>query len=167
MKRSDERNTTSTSLTRRRVLRAGAAIALTGSGALRRAAAEPKVQWRNRQPGMAYRRLGRTGMMISEVISGGDPIKLDNYRHLELALERGLNYLDMAPAYNDGDTERAYGKLLAASPGRRDRVFLTTKISGFSEQADGMYREIFDALPAEKKERILKRARELRDERAV
>jgi len=56
------------------------------------------VEWRNRQTGMAYRQLGRTGLMISEVICGGDPIKLDNYQHLSLALEMGLNYLDMAPA---------------------------------------------------------------------
>ena len=34
-------------------------------------------EWRNRQPGMAYRMLGRTGMMISEVVNGGDPMKRD------------------------------------------------------------------------------------------
>src|SRR5438128_189622 len=72
------------------------------------------AEWRNRKEGMAYRRLGRTGLMVSEIVCGGDPITLDDYKHLELALERGLNYLDMAPAYNKGDTERAYGKLLAA-----------------------------------------------------
>ena len=54
---------------------------------------------------MAYRRLGRTNMMISEVVSGGDPITPDNYKHLAKAIERGLNYLDMAPAYHDGGTE--------------------------------------------------------------
>src|SRR6266536_3387314 len=34
---------------------------------------EPKgadPEWRNKQPGMAYRRLGRTGIMVSEVVSG-------------------------------------------------------------------------------------------------
>src|SRR5689334_11291274 len=87
-------------------------------------------EWRNKQPGMAYRRLGRTGMMISEVVSGGDPIKSDNYLQLNLALEMGLNYLDMAPAYNNGDCEIAYGKLLGGSS-RRNQVFLTTKISAF------------------------------------
>src|SRR4051794_35556266 len=69
-----------------------------------RAAAEPgggaPVEWRNKQSEMAYRRLGRTGLMISEVVCGGDPIKLDNYQHLDRALEMGLNYLDMAPQYN-------------------------------------------------------------------
>ena len=58
-----------------------------------------EVEWRNKQPGMHYRRLGRTGLMISEVVCGGDPISSGNYEHLNLALEMGLNYLDMAPAY--------------------------------------------------------------------
>src|SRR3954470_22081437 len=108
------------------VLSAAAALAAT------RAAAEDAAssgEWRNKQPGMAYRRLGRTNMMISEVVSGGDPITSENYKHLELAIEMGLNYLDMAPAYHKGDTERAYGKLLATSPSLRERVFLTTKVS--------------------------------------
>src|SRR5947209_6057111 len=94
-------------------------------------AAETAGEWRNKQPGMAYRRLGRTNMMISEVVCGGDPITLDNYKHLGAAIEMGLNYLDMAPAYNRGDTERAYGRLLASSPGMRDKVLLTTKVCDF------------------------------------
>src|SRR5207248_7794253 len=84
-----------------------------------------------------------------------------------LALARRSTDLDTAPAYNDGDTERACGKLLAAFPGRRDRVFLTTKISGFSEQAERMYADIFKELPSEKQEAVRKRARELREARAV
>ena len=148
-------------LPRRTFLHAGlAAVALGGTRARRtrrRARAEPRpaasrpsesrVEWRNKQPGMAYRRLGRTGLMISEVVCGGDPITLDNYKHLERALEMGLNYLDMAPAYNKGDTERAYGKLLAGSPARREKVFLTTKVSDFNQVRERMYKEIFDGLP--------------------
>ena len=61
-----------------------------------------------------------TGLMVSEVVCGGDPITSRNYQHLERAIERGLNYLDMAPAYNGGDTELAYGKLLTGSPTRRE-----------------------------------------------
>ncbi len=163
-------------ITRREVLRAGtAAVALGGAGARVSAAALAAdtplggtgLEWRNRQAGMAYRQLGRTGVMVSEVICGGDPITLQNYRHLEQALERGLNYLDMAPAYNNGDTERAYGKLLRESPYKRDRVYLTTKISGFSQQREAMYRDLFKGLPAEKQEAIRKRAAELRAERGV
>jgi len=164
-------------LTRRTLLKAGTTALAAGGASLvaphgRPAVAaqtpEPgNVEWRNRQPGMAYRRLGRTGMMISEVVCGGDPITLENHKHLEVALEMGLNYLDMAPAYNKGDTERAYGKLLAGSSARRDRVFLTTKVSAFDSTRQAMYKEIFDGLPGEKQKAILDRARDLRAARGV
>src|SRR4051794_3866869 len=125
-------------VTRRSFGIAGVASLLLGAPATGTALArEPEpaggVEWRNKQPDMAYRRLGRTGLMVSEVVCGGDPIKLDNYTHLERAIEMGLNYLDMAPAYNKGDTERAYGKLLAGSSSKRQKVFLTTKISGYDQ----------------------------------
>lgn len=121
-----------------------------------------KEEWRNKQAGMAYRRFGRTGLMVSEVVSGGDPIRTGNYEHLNLALEMGLNYLDMAPAYGNGDCETAYGKLLGGSSAKRDKVFLTTKISAFSGLRNRMYKEIFDSLPADKQSAIQKRAEELR-----
>jgi aryl-alcohol dehydrogenase-like predicted oxidoreductase len=144
-----------------------------GLGALPRgvAAAEPAVdgpvEWRNRQSEMSYRRLGRTGLMISEVGCGGDPITRTNYRHLERALEMGLNYLDMAPAYNKGDTERAYGELLGGSSSKRMKVFLTTKISNYNQLREQMYKELFDALPATKQDAIRERARQLRADRGV
>lgn len=152
---------------------AGAAVAVGAApGAEERpgkadAPARAPAEWRNKKEGMAYRRLGRTGMMVSEVVCGGDPIKLDNYKHLELALEKGLNYLDMAPAYNGGDTERAYGKLLAARAGRRKQVFLATKVSGFTRLRNQMYQDILSGLPEGKQEAIRRRARQLRQERAV
>src|SRR5690606_3948024 len=102
-------------VSRRSLLRAGvAATAMAEMGAMPRSAPaqeQPAPEWRNKQPGMAYRRLGRTGMMVSEVVCGGDPIHPGNYKHLNLALEMGLNYLDMAPQYGNGDCERAYGML--------------------------------------------------------
>lgn len=123
-------------------------------------------EWRNQQDGMAYRMLGRTGMMISEVVNGGDPVVQTNTRPTEIAIEKGLNYLDMAPAYNKGDTELAYGKILAGSS-KREKVFLTTKVSGFGSVRSRMYREIFDGLPSEKQNAIIQKAQQLRDERGV
>jgi aryl-alcohol dehydrogenase-like predicted oxidoreductase len=119
-------------------------------------------EWRNKQSTMSYRRLGRTGMMISEIVSGGDPIRSENWKHLNLALEMGLNYLDMAPAYGNGDCELAYGKLLAQSPVKRDNLFLTTKISAFGRLRNQLYKEIFDGLPGDKQSAIQKRADEMR-----
>jgi aryl-alcohol dehydrogenase-like predicted oxidoreductase len=163
-------------LARRSFLQAGlAALAAGGAGALARPGlgetqatdGGSRVEWRNRQPGMAYRRLGRTGLMISEVVCGGDPITRTNYKHLDRALEMGLNYLDMAPAYNKGDTERAYGELLGRSSSKRMKVFLTTKISGYGQLREQMYKEIFDGLSATKQEAIRERAMQLRAARGV
>ncbi len=176
MKRSQRTTGDESGLPRRTFLQTGvAALALGGTGMLARpgrAAGDTpgdgsRVEWRNRQSEMAYRRLGRTGLMISEVVCGGDPIKLDNYTHLERALEMGLNYLDMAPAYNKGDTERAYGKLLGGSSSKRQKVFLTTKISNYDQLREQMYKELFDGLPATKQETIRERALQLRAERGV
>lgn len=166
----------STSISRRRFLSMSTAVAagLAAGGALFapntiKAKAPPRtgdVEWRNKQPEMAYRQLGRTGYMISEVVSGGDPIRPDNYQHLELALERGLNYLDMAPAYGRGDCERAYGMFLDGSS-KREKVFLNTKISSFKGVRRQMYRDIFRGLPSEKQQKYRTRTQELIRRRAV
>jgi aryl-alcohol dehydrogenase-like predicted oxidoreductase len=124
-------------------------------------------EWRNKQPEMAYRRLGRTGIMVSEVVSGGDPIRTDNYEHLNLAVDMGLNYLDMAPSYGKGDCETAYGKLLAGRSSVREKVFLTTKISNYSSVRYDLYKEIFETLPDDKKRTILARANEMLAERGA
>ena len=149
-------------ISRRDLIRQAGAAALAGT-----ASAAPAVQWRNRQTSMAYRRLGRTGLMISEVVSGGDPIRSDNWNHLELALEMGLNYLDMAPGYGNGDCEVAYGKLLGGSSARREKVFLTTKISGLTGLRNRLYKEIFDGLPGARQEALRQRAADLVRERGI
>ncbi|MDX2149412.1 MAG: aldo/keto reductase [Bryobacteraceae bacterium] len=123
-------------------------------------------EYRNRQAGMAYRRLGRTGLMVSEVVCGGDPIVPENYEHLNGALERGLNYLDMAPAYHRGRTEEAYGKFLGGSS-RREKVFLTTKISSLTGVRNALYEEIYKGLPGEKRAEIDRRADEMVRERQI
>ncbi len=133
---------------------------------------KPKIQppveldWRNKVEGMAYRQLGRTGMMISEVVNGGDPVRSDSFKQVEMAIERGVNYLDMAPAYGSGDCETAYSKVIDSSS-KRMKVFMTTKVSGFQGVRDGMYQDIFKGLPTGKQEKIMKRAAEIRAERYV
>ncbi|TVR70871.1 MAG: aldo/keto reductase [Marinilabiliales bacterium] len=124
------------------------------------------LEWRNRQSSMAYRQLGRTGLMVSEVVAGGDPVKNDNYKHLELAMEMGLNYMDTAPAYGRGESETAFGKLLD-SPAKREKVYIATKISGYSWVRNNMYREIFNGLPSAKQEAYLKEAKDTIAEKRV
>lgn len=148
---------------------AGAALlAPLGTGLAGCGARGPReAEWRNRQVGMAYRRLGRTGMMISEVVCGGDPIRTPNYKHIGLALEMGLNYLDMAPNYGaGGDAELAYGRFLKET-GLRDRVFLATKISDYKPLRNTLYQEVFEGLPSEKKREVIGRARDMRAGRGI
>lgn len=146
---------------RRSFLRAAAVPSALALAPCAAAQGSTSPEWRNKQDGMAYRQLGRTGMMVSEILCGGDPIRTDNYKHLALALEMGLNYLDMAPAYGNGDCETAYGRFLGGSA-RRDKVFLTTKISAFGGLRNRMYAEIFKGLPAEKQSAIQRRVEEMR-----
>lgn len=123
-------------------------------------------EWRNRQSGMAYRQLGRTGYMVSEVVNGGDPVSTTNYKQVEVAIEMGLNYLDTAPAYGRGESEKGYGKVIGSSS-KRESVFINTKISSFTGVRNRLYREIYDGLPSGKQEKILKKAAEMRLERGV
>ncbi len=120
-----------------------------------------KPEWRNRQEGMAYRQLGRTGFMVSEIAFGTERIKPDNIRPIEMAIERGLNYLDTAPQYGNGASESAIGKALNSSS-KREKVFIATKLSSFPAFRNNLYKEIFDGLPSGKKEAIQHKALELR-----
>lgn len=125
-----------------------------------------KPEWRNKQASMAYRQLGNTGLMISEVVNGGDPVRLGNLRMTEIAMERGLNYLDMAPSYGNGECEISYGKIIDNSA-KREKVFMTTKVSNYTNVRNNLYKEIYDGLPGNKKEHYQKKAGEMRAARNV
>lgn len=156
------------SQTRRNFFRTTAAGGLAAAAVPSAAQAQAnEPEWRNRQAGMHYRRLGRTGLMISEVVSGGDPIRSDNWEHLGMAVERGLNYLDMAPQYGNGDCEIAYGKFLAGQSSRREKVFLTTKVSRYTGVRNRMYKEIYDGLGPAKQAEYQRKSEEMMRERGV
>jgi len=148
---------------RRRFLKGSLALAA-GAGGLGQAGpglaapAHVEAEWRNRQPGMKYRRLGRTGFMVSEIVCGGDPIAPDNRRHVEVAVERGLNYLDTAPAYGQGRSEQGYAEVLRAVG--RDRVFLTTKVSPLGRARNRAYQEVFAGLTRGEQEAVLREVTE-------
>jgi aryl-alcohol dehydrogenase-like predicted oxidoreductase len=140
-------------------LAAGAAVALPASLGAWSASAPllPQagaVEWRNRQAGMKYRRLGRTGFMVSEIVFGGDPITPDNRRHVEIAVERGLNYLDTAPDYGRGKSEEGYAEVLRAVG--RDKVFQTTKVGRLGPSRNRAYLGVFEQLGRADQEAVLK-----------
>jgi aryl-alcohol dehydrogenase-like predicted oxidoreductase len=115
-------------------------------------------EWRNRQSGLAYRRLGRTGYMISEVVMGGNTISPTNFEHVLAAIDRGLNYLDTAPAYGKTASEHGMAKVLAARP--RDKVFLNSKVSVWDLNRQQLFRDIFVSLSASEQERLRTMARD-------
>ncbi|MGD9125479.1 MAG: aldo/keto reductase, partial [Desulfarculaceae bacterium] len=77
-------------------------------------------------------RLGRTGLMVSEIGFGGIPVtRLDMQEAVDLVtycFEKGINFFDTANMY--GDSEEKIGRALE---GVRDQVILATK----SRKLDG------------------------------
>jgi aryl-alcohol dehydrogenase-like predicted oxidoreductase len=129
------------------------------------AQADGKLEWRNKQPEMRYRKLGRTGYMISEMVCGGDPISPTNNRHVELAIEMGLNYLDTAPEYGEGQSERGYGAIIQGS--KRDRVFVNTKISVLPDTRFAAYEMLYARLNRDEQAAILREVSEDIERRRV
>lgn len=81
---------------------------------------------------MKYRRLGRCGFMVSEVVLGtmnfGNPTdKSESSAILEAALDQGVNVFDCADVYAEGESERILGEAFSRN-GRRKEVFLTSKV---------------------------------------
>ena len=70
---------------------------------------------------MKRKRLGRTGLEISEIVLGGGYVggvflhADDDTRRavLRTAVDGGINWIDTAPSYGDGQSEEAFGWLLA------------------------------------------------------
>lgn len=120
-----------------------------------------KPEWRNRQEGMVYRKLGRTGLIVSELIYGTELNNPDNLRPVEIAFDRGINYFDTAPTYNRGLAEATLAKVFN-TPTKRDKVFIATKVTAFFPTRNRLYREIFDKLSQSKQDEIRKKAGQLR-----
>lgn len=118
-------------------------------------------EWRNKQEGMSYRQLGRTGLMVSELVYGTERNNPEHIRPVEIALERGINYFDTAPSYNNGLAEAALAKVFNA-PSKRDKAFFATKVTAFTPTRNRLYREIFDKLPGSGQDEIKKKAMKLR-----
>ncbi|WP_277970851.1 aldo/keto reductase [Sphingomonas echinoides] len=83
---------------------------------------------------MLYRNLGRTGIKVSPYCLGAMMFgKIANTDHdaciriIHKALDFGINFIDTADRYSDGESEAIVGKALK---GRRDHVVLATKFTG-------------------------------------
>jgi aryl-alcohol dehydrogenase (NADP+) len=83
---------------------------------------------------MKYRTLGRTGIKVSPYCLGammfGGIANADHddcIRIIHKALDSGINFVDTADRYSNGESEEIVGKALK---GRRQNVVLATKVHG-------------------------------------
>jgi aryl-alcohol dehydrogenase-like predicted oxidoreductase len=106
-----------------------------------------------------YRPFGRTGLQVSPLTLGtmmfgayGNPDHDDSIRIIHRALDSGINLVDTADVYSQGESETIVGKAL--SGGRRDNVVLATKFHGrlgddvnqFGNSRRWIIREVEDSL---------------------
>lgn len=81
---------------------------------------------------MNFKRLGRTGLKVSELCLGtmnfgGPTSEKEAIEIIEKFLDMGGNFIDTANVYNKGKSEEIVGKALK---GKRDKVVLATKVHG-------------------------------------
>jgi aryl-alcohol dehydrogenase-like predicted oxidoreductase len=84
---------------------------------------------------MEHRQLGRTGVSVSKLCLGammfgawGNPDHDDSIRIIHRALDAGIDFIDTADIYSEGESEVIVGKALTG--GKRDDVVLATKVWG-------------------------------------
>src|SRR5437879_12670738 len=87
--------------------------------------------------GIPYRRLGRTGEMVSLVGVGGYHLgrqadEQETIRIVRTAIDNGINFLDNCWDYNGGASELRMGQALR--DGYRDKAVLMTKIDDRNEE---------------------------------
>ncbi len=91
---------------------------------------------------MEYRQLGRSGMMVSALCMGTMQFgwtadENASLRILDIAFERGINFIDTANIYSNwvdgnpgGVSEAIIGNWLRQRKGRREKIILATKVRG-------------------------------------
>lgn len=82
---------------------------------------------------MLYRMLGSTGERVSAIGIGGYHLgeakdEEDGVRIVHAAIDAGITFMDNSWDYHEGTSETIMGRALAG--GRRDKVFLMTKVDG-------------------------------------
>src|ERR1700716_3654046 len=97
------------------------------------AAASPAATAFGKEKPMERRPLGRTGVQVSKLCLGammfgdwGNKNHDDCIRIIHRALDAGINFIDTADVYSQGESEIIVGKALAG--GQRDDVVLATKV---------------------------------------
>ncbi len=102
----------------------------------------------NRDSRVPTRPFGRTGIPVSILALGGWHLGLpktekESTRLVHAAIDGGITFMDNAWDYNDGVSETRMGKALV---GRRDEVFLMTKVCTHGRDARTAMRQLEDSL---------------------
>ncbi|MFT3698477.1 MAG: aldo/keto reductase [Kofleriaceae bacterium] len=92
---------------------------------------------------MKYNRLGRTGLWVSELCLGTmtwggkgfwaviGELGLDMVtRHLKTAVDAGVNFIDTANVYHEGESEKLLGQAIQKLGLKRDDLIIATKVHG-------------------------------------
>ncbi len=72
----------------------------------------------------SYRRLGRTGLEVSDISFGTARLRRGQEKLIDHAIDRGINYFDTAESYTRGQSEKVLGNALQ---GKRDSVYIVSK----------------------------------------
>lgn len=88
---------------------------------------------------MKYNLLGKTGLTVSRLSFGASSLggvfhpvdENEAIRSVHAALDLGINYFDVAPAYGGTRAETVLGKALKGIP--RDRYYLSTKVGKYTQ----------------------------------
>ncbi|MCD6290306.1 MAG: aldo/keto reductase [Anaerolineae bacterium] len=88
---------------------------------------------------MEYRTLGKTGLTVSVLSYGASSLggvfreidEAEGIRTVHVALDLGINYIDVAPYYGITRAETVLGKALKGIP--RDRYYLATKVGRYGD----------------------------------
>jgi aryl-alcohol dehydrogenase-like predicted oxidoreductase len=91
---------------------------------------------------MKTRVLGRTKVPVSVVAYGGGGLTPDAVRLLQVAVEKGVNFIDVAHSYGGGKAEEAVGAFLQGYA-HRDKLFINTKLSSFTNP-QGSAKQVYD-----------------------
>ncbi|MFC1693935.1 aldo/keto reductase [Candidatus Latescibacterota bacterium] len=73
---------------------------------------------------IVYRQLGSSGDKVTEI--GFGAMNMRDPELVHAAIDKGINYIDTAHSYMRGENEEVIGSVMKT---KRDKVFLTTKIS--------------------------------------
>ena len=94
-------------------------------------------------PAPVYRILGRTGLKITIVSFGA--MLTPEPEVMTIAFDHGVNYVDTARRYMGGKNEEIVAKALK---GKRDKVYVATKIAPASRSKEAIFRDVETSLRA-------------------